>query len=419
MPLQVKVDPLNCRFCKAPLTVPFVDLGSAPPSNAYLTAQTLYAPETWYPLRVMVCTRCWLVQTEDFAAREAFFSSDYAYFSSMSSSWLAHAKAYVGKMSGMLALDASSCVVEVASNDGYLLQYVKERGIPCYGIEPTASTAAAARKIGIETLEVFFGEDKGRELAGQGRAADLTAANNVLAHVPDIGDFVRGFAALLKPQGVSTFEFPHLLRLLNDTQFDTIYHEHYSYLSLLAVEAIFKANGLGVFDVEELPTHGGSLRVYAQRIDTGTRPRMARVDDVLGAERAKSMDRLSGYDGFQAKSERVKDDLLEALIDAKRKGLKVGAYGAAAKGNTLMNFAGIRPDLVPYVADKSPSKQGHFMPGSRIPIVDEAHLKADRPDIILILPWNIKAEIAAQLAYAKAWGGKIMTAVPCLTIQEI
>lgn len=410
---------MNCRFCKALLTVPFVDLGSAPPSNAYLTPQALNAPETWYPLRVMVCTNCWLVQTEDFAAREAFFSSDYAYFSSMSSSWLAHAKAYVGRMSEMLALDASSCVVEVASNDGYLLQYVKERGIPCYGIEPTASTAAAARKIGIETLEVFFGEDKGRELARQGRAAHLTVANNVLAHVPDIGDFVRGFAALLQPQGVSTFEFPHLLRLLNDTQFDTIYHEHYSYLSLIAVDAIFKANGLGVFDVEELPTHGGSLRVYAQRIDTGKRSRTARVDGVLSAERAKAMDKSSGYDGFQAKSERVKDDLLEALINAKRKGLKVGAYGAAAKGNTLMNFAGIRPDLVPYVVDKSPSKQGHAMPGSRIPIVNEAHLRADRPDIILILPWNLKAEIAAQLDYARAWGGKIMTAVPHLTIQEI
>lgn len=381
--------------------------------------ETLNAPETWYPLRVMVCTSCWLVQTEDFAAREAFFSSDYAYFSSMSSSWLAHAKAYVGKMSEMLALDGSSCVVEVASNDGYLLQYVKERGIPCYGIEPTASTAAAARKIGIETLEVFFGEDKGRELAGEGRGADLTAANNVLAHVPDIGDFVRGFVALLKPQGVSTFEFPHLLRLLTDTQFDTIYHEHYSYLSLIAVDAIFKANGLGVFDVEELPTHGGSLRVYAQRLDTGMRIRTARVEEVLRAERAKSMDQLSGYEGFQAKSERVKNDLIAALIDAKRKGLKVGAYGAAAKGNTLMNFAGIRPDLVPYVVDKSPSKQGHFMPGSRIPIVDEAHLKADRPDIILILPWNLKTEIAAQLGYAKAWGGKIMTAVPHLAIQEI
>lgn len=409
---------MNCRFCKASLEVPFVDLGSAPPSNAYLTAESLYAKEDWYPLRVMVCTSCWLVQTEDYAGREAFFSSEYAYFSSVSSSWLAHAKAYVEQMTDALGLDENSCVVEVASNDGYLLQYVKERDIPCYGVEPTASTAAVSRDKGIETLEVFFGEEMARDLASKGRGADLTAANNVLAHVPDISDFVRGFAALLKPDGVSTFEFPHLLKLIRDTQFDTIYHEHYSYLSLIAVSAIFKANGLEVFDVEELTTHGGSLRVHAQRADTGKRKVTDAVAAILKAEKDQKLDQLAGYEGFQAKAERVKDDLLTALIDAKHKGLKVGAYGAAAKGNTLMNFAGIRPDLVPYVVDRSRSKQGQFMPGSRIPIVDEAHLKGDKPDLILILPWNLKTELASQLAYASEWGASIVTAVPSLNFIQ-
>jgi len=407
---------VKCRHCGTPLTLPFIDLGAAPPSNAYLTAEALNGPETWYPLRVLVCTACWLVQTEDHAGREELFSADYAYFSSTSTSWLAHAKAYVETMTARFGLTSDSMVVEVAANDGYLLQYVKALGIPCYGIEPTASTAAAARAIGLEIDERFFGVDLARELASAGRGADLTAANNVLAHVPDINDFVAGFAVLLKPTGVATFEFPHLARLVQENQFDTIYHEHYSYLSLTAVSRIFEANGLRCFDVEELPTHGGSLRVCAQRIDTGKHELSPRVAALLAHEADTGMTAADFYSGFQSRAEKVKDDLVAFLIDAKRQGLKVGAYGAAAKGNTLMNFAGIRPDLVPYVVDRASAKQGKFMPGSRVPIVDEAHLKADRPDMILILPWNIEAEVTAQLAYARDWGARFVTAVPELSI---
>jgi len=408
---------LKCRHCEATLDLTFVDLGSAPPSNAYLTREDLAAPETWYPLRVLVCTSCWLVQTEDHAGREELFAHDYAYFSSTSAGWLAHSRAYVEEMVRRFDLGASSMVVEVAANDGYLLQYVKAAGIPCYGVEPTASTAAAARSKGIEIEESFFGVALAKRLAAAGRQADLTAANNVLAHVPDINDFVSGFAALLKPQGVATFEFPHLMKLVAGNQFDTIYHEHYSYLSLSAVRRIFAANGLTIFDVEELPTHGGSLRVFAQRADTGLHASTRRVAELLAAEETAGVKSTAYYDGFQARAEKVKDDFTSFLIDAKRKGLKVGAYGAAAKGNTLMNFAGIRPDFIPYVVDRAASKQGKYMPGSRIPIVDEARLKADRPDIIVILPWNIREEVMAQLSYAREWGAKFATAVPEMRVE--
>jgi SAM-dependent methyltransferase len=407
---------VKCRHCKAPLELTFVDLGSAPPSNAYLTKEGLAAPETWYPLRVLVCTSCWLVQTEDHAGREELFAHDYAYFSSTSAGWLAHSKAYIEEMAARFGLGAGSMIVEVAANDGYLLQYVKAAGVPCYGIEPTASTAAAAREKGIEIEENFFGVELATRLAAAGRQADLTAANNVLAHVPDINDFVSGFAALLKPHGVSTFEFPHLMKLVAENQFDTIYHEHYSYLSLSAITCIFAANGLQVFDVEELPTHGGSLRVFAQRADTGLHAPSERVAELLGAEEKAGVKTIAYYEGFQARAEKVKDDFIAFLIDAKRKGLKVGAYGAAAKGNTLMNFAGIRPDLIPYVADRAAAKQGKYMPGSRIPIVDEAHLEADRPDLIVILPWNIREEVTTQLAYARNWGARFVTAVPELRV---
>lgn len=403
---------MKCRHCEATLDLTFVDLGSAPPSNAYLTREDLAAPETWYPLRVLVCTSCWLVQTEDHAGREELFAHDYAYFSSTSAGWLAHSRAYVEEMVRRFDLGASSMVVEVAANDGYLLQYVKAAGIPCYGVEPTASTAAAARSKGIEIEESFFGVALAKRLAAAGRQADLTAANNVLAHVPDINDFVSGFAALLKPQGVATFEFPHLMKLVAENQFDTIYHEHYSYLSLSSVTRIFAANGLQIFDVEDLPTHGGSLRVFAQRADTGLHALTGRVAELLDAEEKAGVKTAAYYEGFQARAEKVKDDFTAFLIDAKRKGLRVGAYGAAAKGNTLMNFAGIRPDLIPYVVDRAASKQGKYMPGSRIPIVDEARLKADRPDIIVILPWNIREEVMAQLSYAREWGARFVTAVP-------
>lgn len=408
---------MKCRHCGAALRLPFLDLGSAPPSNAYLRPQDLQAPETWYPLRLLVCETCWLVQTEDHAGREQLFSEDYAYFSSYSSSWLAHARAYVQAMCTRYGLGAASCVVEVAANDGYLLQYVREAGVPCYGIEPTASTAAAARARGIEIVERFFGVVLARELVAQGRQADLMAANNVLAHVPDINDFVAGFALLLKPQGVATFEFPHLLRMVQENQFDTAYHEHYSYLSLTAVQHIFAANGLQVFDVEELPTHGGSLRVHAQRSDGGRQSVGAAVSDLLAREQAAGMTAPGFYAGFQREAERVKHGLLEFLLQARREGLKVSAYGAAAKGNTLLNFAGVRPDLLPYVVDLNPAKQGRYMPGSRVPIVDEDHLRRDRPDRVLILPWNLRKEITAQLAYIRDWHGRFVTAVPGLRVD--
>ena len=406
---------MKCRHCASELEVPFLDLGAAPPSNAYLTSAALHQPEAWFPLRVMVCGTCRLVQTEDTARAEALFDADYAYFSSFSSTWLQHAEQYVVSMTQRLALDANSKVVEVAANDGYLLQYVQQRGIPCIGVEPTASTASAARSKGLTIIERFFGAALARQMVADGHAADLTAANNVLAHVPDINDFVAGFGILLKPHGVATFEFPHLLRMVQQSQFDTAYHEHYSYLSLTAVQRIFNANGLLVFDVDELPTHGGSLRVHAQRADSGQRHRTPAVDDVLAEEAAAGMLTDAFYTTLQAQAERIKDDLLLYLIDARRRGLKVAAYGAAAKGNTLLNFAGIRTDLLPYVVDRNPIKQGRFMPGSRIPIVDEDRLRADRPDRVLILPWNLRDEVIHQLAYVSQWGSVFVTAVPTLT----
>lgn len=409
---------MSCRHCGHALHTSFLDLGSAPPSNAYLTEAQPHAPEVWYPLRLLVCDHCWLVQTEDCAGREAFFTPDYAYFSSFSASWLAHAERYVQAMRERLRLNAASCVVEIAANDGYLLQYVKAAGIPCYGVEPTAGTAAAARAKGIDIVERFFGTDLADELARAGRRADLIAANNVLAHVPNINDFVSGFARLLKPRGVATFEFPHLLNMVQEHQFDTVYHEHYSYLSLTTVASVLERNGLGVFDVEELPTHGGSLRVYAQRVDGGAQPVAPAVDRLLARESAAGMRGLSFYTEFQSHAERIKDELMTFLIDAKRKGRRVGAYGAAAKGNTLLNFAGVRPDPLPYVVDRNPAKQGKFMPGSRIPIVDEAHLNMHRPDFILILPWNLRAELAAQLSHARARGARFVTAIPALTIHR-
>lgn len=408
---------MNCRHCGQPLRLPFVDLGSAPPSNAYLDEQALRAPELWFPLRVLVCEACWLVQAEDFARADDLFAADYAYFSSFSTTWLHHAEAYVAAMAERFSLNAASHVVEVAANDGYLLQYVKARGVPCLGIEPTASTAAAARQKGLAIVADFFGVRLARELAEQGRQADLAVANNVLAHVPDINDFVAGFALLLKPAGAATFEFPHLVRLVAENQFDTIYHEHFSYLSLTAVSRIFQRNGLDVFDVEELPTHGGSLRVFAQRQDTGSRPVSARVAELLAAEAAAGVATAGYYAGFQARADQVKNDLLVFLVEARRAGRKVAAYGAAAKGNTLLNYAGVRPDLLPWVVDRNPAKQGRFLPGSRIPIVTEARLLEEKPNMMLILPWNLKEEIMDQLSYVREWGGRFVTAVPALVVQ--
>ncbi len=407
---------MKCRHCGTELRLPLIDLGAAPPSNSYLSRAALSEPEKWYPLRVLVCDHCWLAQTEDYAHHSELFSNDYAYFSSYSTSWLAHAQAYVATMAERFSLTASSHVVEVASNDGYLLQYVRERGIPCLGIEPTASTAAAARGRGIEVIERFFGVALAEALVAEGRRADLVVANNVLAHVPDINDFVAGFARLLKDDGVATFEFPHLLNLVQFNQFDTIYHEHFSYLSLIAVKCIFEANGLNVFDVEELPTHGGSLRVFAQRMQTGQRPASPEVARLLAVEHAAGMAQPGFYSGFQAKAEKVKNDLVAFLIDARRNRSRIAAYGAAAKGNTLLNFAGIRSDLISYVVDRNPAKQGLFMPGSRIPIVDESRLQTERPDYLVILPWNLRQEVFSQLRSLHVGGTRFVTAVPRLEV---
>ena len=406
---------MNCRHCAARLQLELIDLGGSPPSNAYLSAQGLLGPEKTYPLKVMICEQCWLAQTLDFAQADELFSAEYAYFSSFSTTWLQHAERYVADMAERFHLDRDSRVVEVASNDGYLLQYVKARGISCFGIEPTASTARAAREKGIETLESFFGAELGASLAAAGKQADLMAANNVLAHVPDINDFLSGFTNLLKPDGVATFEFPHLLRLLEQNQFDTIYHEHFSYLSLTALETIFRHNGLSVFDAEEISTHGGSLRVFTQRVASGGRAVTGHVGHLLERETAAGLASAAGYGGFQSRAERVKDDLLAFLIEAKRQGKRVAAYGAAAKGNTLLNFAGIRRDFIAYVVDLNPAKQDKYMPGSRIPIVDEARLLADRPDYVVILPWNLKSEVMGQLRQA-GFAGRFVTAIPALEI---
>lgn len=406
----------RCRHCDSALSLPLIDLGTAPPSNAYLTREQLAAPEMWYPLRVLVCERCWLVQTEDYAARETLFSADYAYFSSTSASWLAHASAYVARMTERFGLAAKDFAVEIAANDGYLLQYFKQRGIPCLGVEPTHATAEVARRKGIEIVESFFGVEAARQLSRRYPAASIVVANNVLAHVPDINDFVAGFQIILKPDGVATFEFPHLLELMRGVQFDTIYHEHYSYLSLTTVATIFARNGLSVIDVERLPTHGGSLRVFAQRSDSGRRPVAPAVGAMIERESVAGMAGRAFYETLQPAAERIKDGLLAWLIETKRAGLKVAAYGAAAKGNTLLNFAGVRSDLVRYVVDRSPGKQGRFLPGSRIPIVSEDHLRGDRPDRVLILPWNLRAELEAQLAYVRDWGGQLVAAVPELTV---
>lgn len=406
---------MKCRHCQAELTLPLVDLGSAPPSNAYLTEQTLHAPEKYFPLRVLVCGQCWLVQTEDYAEADELFSSDYAYFSSTSTGWLAHAANYAEKMTRQLELGQNSLVIEIASNDGYLLKNFVAAGIPCLGIEPTAGTAAAAEKLGIPVMREFFGEQLGKQLAATGKQADLIAGNNVYAHVPDINDFTRGLKAALKPTGTITLEFPHLLSLIEHTQFDTIYHEHFSYLSLYTVERIFKAAGLRIWDVEELSTHGGSLRIYGCHSED-TRQISPTVNAMLAEEELRGLQTSATYQHFQVKADRIKNDLLAFLIEQKRAGKKVAAYGAAAKGNTLLNYAGVKPDLLPFVCDAAPAKQGKFMPGSHIPILAPAALIDHRPDYLVILPWNIAAEVKQQNAHLAELGTTFVIAVPQLEL---
>lgn len=407
---------MKCRACATPLTHTFLDLGFAPPSNAYLAAADLNRPEKYYPLRIKVCGRCFLVQTEDYAAADELFAADYAYFSSTSSSWLKHAAHYAEKVTRDLKLTPASYVIEVASNDGYLLKNFVAAGIPCLGIEPTASTAAAAERLGIPVLRAFFGETLGKELAADGKKADLIVGNNVYAHVPDINDFTRGLKAVLKAGGTITLEFPHVLRLIDETQFDTVYHEHFSYLSLSTVARIFAAAGLRVCDVEELPTHGGSLRLYGCHADDA-RPASTAADALLAREKQRGLQSLDVYRGFQARVDTIKNDLLSFLLEQKRAGRSVAAYGAAAKGNTLLNYAGVKPDLLPFVCDAASAKQGKFMPGSHIPILAPAVLAERRPDFLVILPWNIAPEIKGEQASLAAKGTKFVTAVPRLEIS--
>ena len=406
---------MKCRHCAVPLEHTLLDLGFAPPSNAYLTDADLTKTEKYYPLKIKVCNQCWLVQTEDCTQADELFSSEYAYFSSTSTGWLAHAALYAEKITRQLKLTKHSLVVEIASNDGYLLKNFVVKGIPCLGIEPTASTAVAAEKIGIPVIREFFGEQLGKQLANTGKQADLIVGNNVYAHVPDINDFTRGLKAALKPGGTITLEFPHLMRLIEHTQFDTVYHEHFSYLSFYTVERIFKAAGLRVWDIEELPTHGGSLRIYGCHVEDG-RETTHTVSAMLAKEAQRGLQTLATYQFFQAKADRVKDDLLAFLIEQKRAGKKVAAYGAAAKGNTLLNYAGVKPDLLPFVCDAAAAKQGKFMPGSHIPILPPTVLLELRPDYLVILPWNIAAEVRHQNANLAKLGTKTVTAVPKLEI---
>ena len=393
--------PHPCRHCGSSLTHEVIDLGHQPPSNAYLTPDQLALPEITYPLKVFVCTHCWLVQLPAHAAAEDLFTADYAYFSSTSISWCAHAERFVDAAVQRLELGPESRVVELASNDGYLLQYVQKRGIPCLGIEPTYATAEAARSKGITTIERFFGVALAEEL----EPADLVVANNVLAHVPDINDFVAGIARLLKPTGRASIECPHLLRLLGGNQFDTIYHEHYSYLSLRSVARIAAAVGLAVVDVEELPTHGGSLRVWLAH--QGAAEPTTAVEAVLAAEAVAGLETLEAYAGFQQRAEAAKHELLEFLLQAKRKGKRVLGYGAAAKGNTLLNYAGIRADLLSSVADRASSKQGKLLPGSHIPVISPEQLATQSLDTLLVLPWNLIDELRQQLP-----GTELVTAIP-------
>ncbi len=407
---------MKCRFCKTDLVDVFLDLGSAPPSNAFLTAADLGAPESYFPLRLFTCSECFLVQVDEVQKHDALFSSDYVYFSSYSRTWLAHAENYVELAVERLGLDRHSLVMEVASNDGYLLQYLKTRDIPCVGVEPTASTAAAARERGIESLEFFFGEDFARGFVVSRRPVDLVIGNNVLAHVPDINDFVAGLAAVLAPDGVVTVEFPHLLQLVAQGQFDTVYHEHFSYFSLHAVQRVFAAQGLRIWDVEELPTHGGSLRLWACCANAA-REGKAAVAALLAKESAAGMLSMNYYRGFQSVADGIKNGFLAFLLDCKRAGKQVVGYGAAAKGNTLLNYAGVKPDLLAYVVDASPHKQGRYLPGSRIPVVAEARIRESRPDVVVILPWNLRQEISEQLHYSREWGAIFATTIPKLEVS--
>jgi SAM-dependent methyltransferase len=401
----------RCRFCESPLSQTFADLGMSPLSNSYVRPETVNAMEPFYPLHAYVCTSCWLVQLQMYQTGEDIFS-DYAYFSSYSDSWLAHAKAYTDKMRSRFRLNASSQVIEIASNDGYLLQYFKEAGVPVLGVEPAKNVAEVAVAKGIPSVVRFFGEATARELVGDGIQADLLLGNNVLAHVPDLNDFVKGMKILLKPTGVITMEFPHLQRLVDGCQFDTIYHEHFSYFSFITVEQVFARHGLTLFDVEELPTHGGSLRIYGRHAEDGSKPVSEQVVALREREKKLGYDGLDLYKSFAAKVMATKRDILEFLIGAKRAGKTIVGYGAPAKGNTLLNYCGIRTDMIGYTVDRSPHKQDHYLPGTRIPIHGPEKIRETRPDYVVILPWNLKDEIIKQMSHIREWGGKFVVFIP-------
>lgn len=405
-----------CRFCGAEANEIFIDLGYAPPSNSFMAAQDLNGPEVYYPLKVNVCPECWLVQTGEYKNATEIFSDRYVYFSSFSSTWVEHARRYVEEMVSRFSLNEDSFVVEVASNDGYLLQFFKTAQVPCLGIEPSLKTAEAARKLGIDSLPRFFGRTLAEELRAAGKSANLILGNNVLAHVPDIVDFVSGLKILLAADGVVTMEFPHLVRLVAENQFDTIYHEHFSYLSFSFITRLFEKCGLKLFDVEELPTHGGSLRIYAAHAEDTHKSVLGSVPRLLKVEHELGINTLPYYHAFSQRAHQVKMDLLQFLIECKRAGKRVIGYGAAAKGNTLLNFAGVKPDLLEAIADLSPHKQGTFAPGSHIPIISPDELGRRKPDYILILPWNLKEEICRQLDYCRSWGGKFVVPIPSLKV---
>ena len=407
---------MNCRFCQNKLTHQFVDLGFSPPSNSFLKPEQLNQPETFYPLRIMVCEKCYLVQIDEFASHEDIFNSDYVYFSSFSTSWLEHAQKYTEIMIERFKFDDKSQVIEIASNDGYLLQYFKKKGISVLGIEPTSNTAAAAKEKGIDSIIDFFGVRLATKLSEQGTKADLLLGNNVLAHVPDIRDFVGGLKILLNSNGIITFEFPHLMQMIEKNQFDTIYHEHFSYLSLTTVRQIFNEFGLDIFDVEELPTHGGSLRVFGKHIENISIPNSDSVMAMLEMENQFGLTKTKTYQNYQEASEKVKNDFLLFLLNAKNHGKKVVAYGAAAKGVTLLNFCGVRKDLIHFVVDASPHKQSKFLPGIHIPVVNEDEIRKNKPDYVVILPWNLKDEISTQLNYVRSWDAKFVVAIPTIEV---
>ncbi len=405
----------HCRFCQSSLHYTFVDLGMSPLCESYIGAEQLNHVEPFYPLHVYVCDRCFLVQLLEYVSPQEIFS-EYAYFSSYSDTWLQHAKAYTEMATSRFHLDEQSQVVEIASNDGYLLQYFVERNIPVLGVEPAANVAEVAKKKGIPTVVQFFGEGTARALAANGKQADLLLGNNVLAHVPNINDFVKGLKILLKPRGVITMEFPHLLRLMEENQFDTIYHEHFSYLSFLTVSAVFAAHGLQLFDVEELPTHGGSLRIYARHSDDTTKSIGPRVTELRVREETEGFLRIEHYASFSEQVKETKRKLLDFLISAKRRGKSIVGYGAPGKGNTLLNYCGMRTDFLDYVVDRSPYKQGKFLPGTHIPIHHPERIKETKPDYVLILPWNLKREVMQQVSYIREWGGQFVVPIPAVEV---